>query len=445
MFGLFAPRCPLDTWEKAWVEWRMRWLAGKLGPDRMLQAEVILPGDEHFPDPYDGTPEAARLMMDRLCGYLGVGSGSIGFEVWPGDDLPGARGHYDRTAGPATIRVAQSVLADPMQLAATLAHELSHEILLGGGLLSPEATDHQMVIDLLPAFLGVGIFAANATVHEAHHKDGLITWWKIGKHGYLPARMHGYAMALFCYARWTEPDWACHLRPDAASALHGGLRYLRKTGDSLFGPDTLRSAARPPTAGQAAESLRSGTRSARLAALWDVNEHGLTTSACYEGVCQSLADRDSAIAAEAARTLIAFGAQADSAMPALLRLLHRGSEDGRAAAALALGTLKLRPSKAASELCFLLNDPSPTVRTFAARSLGQLGIGIDGESLKRLIGGLESSLITCSGDETEVFGRALLALAANVEEAVRDYFHDRDAELALQAIEALEELRETLE
>ena len=46
MFGLFAPRCPLETAEKAWVERRMSWLADRLGLERMLKAPAVVPTDE---------------------------------------------------------------------------------------------------------------------------------------------------------------------------------------------------------------------------------------------------------------------------------------------------------------------------------------------------------------------------------------------------------------
>ncbi len=35
MFGLFAPKCPLDTKNKTWVERRMLWLARRFGLDRV--------------------------------------------------------------------------------------------------------------------------------------------------------------------------------------------------------------------------------------------------------------------------------------------------------------------------------------------------------------------------------------------------------------------------
>src|SRR5437762_1035354 len=38
MFGWFAPKCPLATWEKVWTETRMRWLADRFGVRRLLDA-----------------------------------------------------------------------------------------------------------------------------------------------------------------------------------------------------------------------------------------------------------------------------------------------------------------------------------------------------------------------------------------------------------------------
>ena len=60
MFGWFRPTCPLATGEKVWVESRMAWLAQNLGMDRMLQAPVVEPTEEYFPDEYQGEDERRR-------------------------------------------------------------------------------------------------------------------------------------------------------------------------------------------------------------------------------------------------------------------------------------------------------------------------------------------------------------------------------------------------
>src|SRR5262245_59341742 len=117
MFGLFSPRCPVDTWQKAWTETRMCWLADRFGIDRLLRADVILPTPDHFPEPYQGTDEYARLLLDRLCGYMNIAQNTVTLTVCADTELPGAAGQYER-GNTALIRVGASQLADPQRLLA---------------------------------------------------------------------------------------------------------------------------------------------------------------------------------------------------------------------------------------------------------------------------------------------------------------------------------------
>src|SRR5438105_10177401 len=87
MFGWFAPKCPLGTWEKTWTETRMRWLADTLGIDRLRQARLVLPNEEFFPDPYDASPEGVRRLMERVAGYMGLDPGPIGLDVCSDEQL----------------------------------------------------------------------------------------------------------------------------------------------------------------------------------------------------------------------------------------------------------------------------------------------------------------------------------------------------------------------
>src|SRR5262245_32584187 len=141
MFGWFAPKCPLDTVQKTWTERRMSWLVEKFGIDRLLEADVVLPTEDYFPDPYRPTAKHARRIMDRLCEFMGVNSQNLQLEICKDVQLPGAAGHYDSSTG-TVIRIADSQLAKAGRLIATLAHELSHVMLLGSGLLSTDVADH---------------------------------------------------------------------------------------------------------------------------------------------------------------------------------------------------------------------------------------------------------------------------------------------------------------
>ena len=91
MFGLFQARCPVGLVEKTWIEWRLRWLAGTLGIERLLGAEVLLPTDDYFPGEFLGTRADARELMVFLGQYMGVNTGSIDLEVVPDELMPAAQ------------------------------------------------------------------------------------------------------------------------------------------------------------------------------------------------------------------------------------------------------------------------------------------------------------------------------------------------------------------
>jgi hypothetical protein len=426
MFGWLTTRCPVDTWEKAWTERRMRWLADHLGPDRLLQAEVILPTDAYFPDPYGGTAADARHILERLGGFMRVNPRGLDLQVRPDIELPGAAGHY--VPGPVTvIRIAESQLQHPMSLVATLAHELAHVILLGGGLLDPTIPDHEWVTDLLPVFLGVGIFSANATVQESHEDLGVRYWWRIGRQGYLPSRVLGYGLALFAFLRGEDqPEWAAHLRLDAAAALHGGLRYLHKTGDTLCHPDSLRRPLSPASLSELMSRLHEGTPSARLGALWDLQERGPAAAEAVPAVTRCLQDHDPHLAGEAARTLAAIGPAAAPALPQLLEVLHQGVPSTRAAAAQALGTLGLQPERVAPELCPLLGAAEHGVVYEAACALRDLGQPVP-RADRLLLKALTAALVACDFSLADALNDTLYVMVPRAEERIRKHFrHDPD-------------------
>jgi hypothetical protein len=440
MFGWFSPKCPVDTYEKTWTEWRMRWFADQFGIERLLQAEVLLPTEQIFPDPYGGTVEDAQCLLDRLCGHLKIDAQKIQLEVCLDVQLPGAAGHYNR-GKQAVIRIAESNLADPLRLVATLAHELAHEMLLGGGLLTADVADHEWVTDLLPVFFGAGVFAANATISEDCGQTGTWSWWKMSRHGYLPARVFGYAFALFALMRGEQDmTWTQHLRLDAFAALRDGLTYLRKTNDSLFHPDTIHAKRLPLSAGELATRLRTGSPSIRLAALWEIGERTVTDLGVVTAVSQCLADRDPAISGEAGRTLAELGPAATVAVPQLLKALSAACNVTRAGAARALGALRPQPDLVIPELCAMLGEKNRSVVAEAAQALGQFGTQAE-PAAPRLLAALTGALTDCDQQLIELLAGTLLAITADPKRHVRDYFHRGDSELRQLALAALKEQR----
>ena len=68
MFNPFRPRCTVDPVTRAWIDDRLAWLAGQFPGTR----GTVWPTSAFFPDPYDGTDAAVRVLLGRVCGYMGV-------------------------------------------------------------------------------------------------------------------------------------------------------------------------------------------------------------------------------------------------------------------------------------------------------------------------------------------------------------------------------------
>ena len=437
MFDLFSAKCPVETYEKAWTESRMRWLADQFGIDRMLRAQVVVPTGEFFPEPFEHSFESVRRLMDRLCGYMAIDSATLGLEICDDDQLPGAAGHYDPN-GQTTIRIAESQLHDPERLVATLVHELSHEILLGGGLLKRTIADHEWITDLLPVFLGIGIFGANATVRHEVKQVGGGYRWKIGKQGYLTSRVFGYAFALFAFMREEdEPDWASHLRPDARTPFREGMRFLRKSEDCFFHPNTIRLNRERLSTDQLAFRLKSVSPTVRLSSLWEFKERSECGPSIVTAVATCLDDRDPAISSAAAETLATFGSAASSAGPRLIGALSDHRDQMRISAVRALGALRCDPNNVVPELVALLDDPNSKVAVEAALALGQFGESAS-PSIRRILTVMQIALNRCNHALVDALAHAMVSIAADPTREIRDFLESDPVlfQLALSALEA---------
>jgi hypothetical protein len=431
MLRWFAPKCPLDTLEKTWIEWRMRWLADQLGIDRLLQTRVLLPREQDFPFLCGPDRKHLRPLLDRLCRHMGVATDKVSLEVLEDQQMPGAAGLYYRRKR-SLISVARSQLTEPVRLLATLSHELAHEVLLGGGYLHAGYSDHEQITDLLTVFLGTGVFCANDTVRDSSGYSGGWSWWSMSRSGYLPSRMYGYAFALFAFVRGeAKPAWAEHLRLDARAAFDAGLCYLHKTGDSLFHPDTIHTKLPPLTPSRAIELLRAGTPTIRLATLWDIQQQGCTDLELLSAVHSCLEDRDSHILAAAAHTLTIFGPAADAATPRLLDLLWRGENDVKIGAAEALGAIRSRPERVLPELMVLLTEEDADVIHAVAGALRPFGRQA-ASAVPSLLAALQRALI--QGKPVRSLIAALQALSDDPQQELRGYF--TDPELLRLALEA---------
>ncbi len=179
-------------------------LAAILGTQRLLQATVVLPTPEHFPDPYDSTELALQRIFERV---------AAGMQVNPSD-----KPH---------ISINQKQLEDPMALVAVLAHELGHIILLRPGLVPRDDPDMEPRNDLLTVFLGFGIFTANAAFRFKQYTSDRSQGWSARRLGYLSEELFGYALARFALERGeVKPAWRKFLSTNISTYLKRSAAWL---------------------------------------------------------------------------------------------------------------------------------------------------------------------------------------------------------------------------
>jgi len=120
-----------------------------------------------------------------------------------------------------------------MSLVATIAHELGHVILLGGGRISRDDKDHEYLTDLITVFFGLGIFTANSAFQFSQWRDHSHQGWRTARLGYMSEEMFAYSLAAYAWIRnETKPKWSRHLAMNVGHYFKESLKYLEKDGQT---------------------------------------------------------------------------------------------------------------------------------------------------------------------------------------------------------------------
>jgi hypothetical protein len=419
---LFGVSCPVETDRKVWTERRFAWFVERFGAKRVLNARVILPTPEFFPDAYTGDEPSARRVYERVCGYMDVDPKSLELHVVDDEQMIGAVGLYDQRFG--RVFVARAQLEDPTRLIATIAHEVAHDILLRGGHLTGDEPDHEHATDLLPAFFGIGIFAANGTLRETVSRIGPESWWSISIQGYLSGFEHGYALACFARARGERsPAWGKYLRADPRGCLDRALKFLKKTNDALIGPDGSEDC---DTAARAEQWLASASPTRRLAALWDVAAGRHTAPNLLPLVIDCFHNSDSSVRDAAPRAVRAF-ADPSPALSALLDVVRGERPGSRAEAIRTLAALRAHPELVVPEVARVLRLNDLGARDAALRAVGSYGRAAE-VTLPHVLD-LLLRAVANSDDAIPLIVSALRAVCADPVAAVKARLGASDPEL----------------
>lgn len=238
--GWFDPKCPVDVETKDWLDGAFTWLVGEFGIDSLREVEMVLPIEEFFPAPYDGSEASIVIMAEQICEYMDVDPGSLrlkfyqnetGAEIHPlaaPEEGSHALGTYQvGSDGKYHISLDTSQAVNAEAFIATIAHELGHVILLGEDRLDPEYPDHELMTDLVVVFYGLGIFSANSIFSFEQYTNSMGQGWRAERRGYITEEMCGYSLALFTLARKEpKPVWTNYLNRNVRTYMNQSLKFL---------------------------------------------------------------------------------------------------------------------------------------------------------------------------------------------------------------------------
>jgi hypothetical protein len=245
------PSLPLKPEEQQWLDRSLRWLLEQFGMEYFLKHPMILPEPSFFPDPFRGTEECVNKLVSRVCSYMDVDYQLIEVRIFSAQEFgvsesryagersyAGAAGLFRNKKEPngkMKVAICDSQLKHPTKLVATIAHELGHVILLGGGKISREDKSHELLTDLITVFLGMGIFTANSAFQFGQWQDHSRQGWSASRQGYMSEEMLAYSLAACAWMKGdTKAAWQKHLAMNVGYHFKECFKYLNKGGQTTL-------------------------------------------------------------------------------------------------------------------------------------------------------------------------------------------------------------------
>jgi len=242
LFG--KPKPTVTPEDKEWIEDAFLWFEEQYSRDFLKNLRIIEPTKEFFDHNFKGTEEDAEYALKKCIEFMDIKM--VNVELYYFSEAPMefedegivatqksegtgtednyALGKYSEN-GPNKfeIGIEMSQLKNPQSLIATLAHELSHLMLLGEGRI--DENDEELT-DLNCIALGFGIFTGNSLFNFQQWQGTTHGGWQANRQGYIPEQVAAYAMAVFNKYQNNLTDWSRHLNPGIRKMYDKNIKYL---------------------------------------------------------------------------------------------------------------------------------------------------------------------------------------------------------------------------
>lgn len=242
MFWNKKEKLPVTIDDKLWIEESFLFLQEILGLEHFNSLGTITP--DNFKDYiFKGTEEDAEFILEKVKYLMVIDDSNIRLEYFSDEpvemsdgttlttpaDIYGkwesASGVYEENENEKIIYIESAQLKKPISLIATMAHELSHFILLGENRI--EENDEYLT-DLTAIVYGFGIFLGNSKFQHQKFQNMNSSGWQISSQGYLPEQIIAFSMAWLSIHRNENTDYKIFLNKDLERYFNQSLDFLQK-------------------------------------------------------------------------------------------------------------------------------------------------------------------------------------------------------------------------
>ena len=243
MFWSKKNKLPITQADKAWIDEDLNWLRTEFGEDHFMEIQTITPTKNFYNRIFEGNEEDAEFILNRTMELMKIEDVDIELDFFSDSpvemsdgktltspaDIEGkwssASGTFQQINDKVIISIEREQLKNTVSLIATIAHELSHQILLGEGRINE---NDEFLTDLTAITYGYGIFLGNSRFSFSSFSNGFESGWQSSSQGYLPEQIIAYAMAWLSRERKESTYYSKYLNKSMTKYLNQSFNYLRK-------------------------------------------------------------------------------------------------------------------------------------------------------------------------------------------------------------------------
>lgn len=239
MFWKRKPKCPIKIEDKEWIESALNWINENVV--NLATQPTIFPTKKYFDWDFRGKEKDAEFVLQKVGEYMHLDTSKIILNFYSEESIRlgqgtvtqreegGTAGYYIQENNNYEILIEVQQLKSPQSLIATIAHELSHYVLMGKINVYLEGDENEWLTDLLAIAYGFGIPIGNSKFSFGQWQSG-DGWggWQYSTQGYLPQQIIAYSMAVIEVKRTDEiPYWIDLMKKDFKEDMKRSMKFLK--------------------------------------------------------------------------------------------------------------------------------------------------------------------------------------------------------------------------